>query len=372
MKTLNRLTITLKLVALLATAALLHVFPVLACTSVQLTASDGSVVVARTMDDNPAIMKINVALTPRGKTIQSTNPDGSPGLSYTTKYSSFGLPVIGSTTPTDTMNEKGLILSVQILNASYYATIVPPEKKLQALSNVDTPLWLISQFATVDEVKANLGKVAIWTKEQMPFHLVLFDATGKGIVIEWVKDAKSGDSVMNVHDNKVGVATNDPTFDWQLINLRNYVQTTSVSTHEKQFGGLNVTVPNMGNGSFGVPGDMTAPSRFVRMAVQRNSAKVSANAAEALSLVSHIINNADVALGTVKDASAPNAPYDVTVWTSLRDTKNGAYYVRTSEGFNFFKVDCTQLWDLQKIKEMSLNDLQKSGLSDVTSLLKQP
>ena len=77
-------------------------------------------------------------------------------------------------------------------------------------------------------------------------------------------------------------------------------------------------------------------------------------------------------LGTVKDASAPNAPYDVTVWTSLRDTKKGAYYVRTSEGFNFFKVDCTQLWDLQKIKEISLNDLQKSGLSDVTSLLKQP
>jgi hypothetical protein len=35
-------------------------------------------------------------------------------------------------------------------------------------------------------------------------------------------------------------------------------------------------------------------------------------------------------------------------------------------------VDCTQLWDLQKIKEMSLNDLQKSGLSDVTALLKQP
>ena len=98
MKTLNRLTITLKLVALLVTAAMFHVPPVLACTSVQLTASDGSVVVARTMDDNPATMKINVALTPRGKTIQSTNPDGSPGFSYTTKYSSFGLPVIGSTT----------------------------------------------------------------------------------------------------------------------------------------------------------------------------------------------------------------------------------------------------------------------------------
>ena len=338
--------------------------------SYHLSAADGSSVIARTMDDNPATMKIRVALTPRGTAIRSTNPDGSPGLSYTTKHSSFGLPMIGSSTPTDAMNEKGLTLSVQILHAAYYATIVPAQKKAQALSNVDVPLWLISQFATVDEVKANLDKVAIWTKEQMPFHIVLFDATGKGIVIEWVKDEPTGDSVTKVYDNKVGVVTNDPTFDWQLINLRNYVQTTSVSTHEKQFGGLNVTVPNMGSGSFGVPGDMTPSSRFVRMVVMRNMVKTPANAAEALSLVSHIINNADAAFGTVKDTSDANGPYDVTIWTSLRDTKNGAYYVRTSDSFNFFKVDCTQLWNLQKIKEMSLADLQKSGLSDVTSLLK--
>ena len=68
MKTLNRLPVTLKLVALLATAALLHVFPVLACTSVQLTASDGSVVVARTMDDNPATCLLYTSPSPRDRT----------------------------------------------------------------------------------------------------------------------------------------------------------------------------------------------------------------------------------------------------------------------------------------------------------------
>ncbi len=360
------ITVLLHLVAV----SLFSVSPALACTSVQLTAVDGSSVVARTMDTNPAAMKYKVALTPRGKTIQSTSPDGSPGLSFVTKYSSFGLPMIGSTAPSDTMNEKGLTLGVQILNAAYYATSVPPEKKTQALSNFDVPLWLISQFATVDEVKANLDKVAVWTKEQMPFHLVLFDASGKGIVIEWVKDDASGNSVMKVYDNKVGVVTNDPTFDWQVTNLRNYVQATPASTHEKKFGDLVVKAPNMGSGSYGVPGDMTSPSRFVRMAVQRTSVKPPANASEALSLVSHIINNADVARGTVQDAADPAAPYDVTIWTSLRDSKQVAYYIRTSEAFNFFKVDCTQLWDLQRVKDLSLADLQKSGLSDVTSLLK--
>ena len=43
------------------------------------------------MDYNPLAMKFKVAFTPRGKKIQSTNPDGAPGLSYTTKYSSVGV-----------------------------------------------------------------------------------------------------------------------------------------------------------------------------------------------------------------------------------------------------------------------------------------
>ncbi len=360
-----------KLAALLTAASLLSASPALACSSLQLSAADGSTVVARTMDYNPAAFRFKVALAPRGRKIQSTNPDGTPGLSYTIKYASFGLPPIGAvTTPTDAMNEKGLTLAVQQLNSAYYATSVPSGKKTVALANVDLPLWLVSQFATVDEVKENLDKVAIWTREQQPFHIVLFDAGGKGIVIEWVKSATTGASVMNVHDNKVGVVTNDPTFDWHMTNLRNYVQITPGSTHSKLFGDITVTVPNMGSGSFGVPGDMTPPSRFVRLALQRSSVTTPANAAAALTAVSHMINNVDVAVGTVRDSTNADAAYDVTIWTSLRDSKNGVYYIRTSDGLNFFKVECRQLWDLQQIKELTLDELQRSGMSDVTSLLK--
>jgi len=129
MNTLKWISAPQKLITLLVVSLLLSVSPAIACTNVQLNAADGSCVVSRTMDDNPAIMKIKVALTPRGKAIPPTNPDGSPGLSYTMNYSSFGLPVTGSSTPTNAMNEKGLTLSVQILNASYYPTSVHPEKK---------------------------------------------------------------------------------------------------------------------------------------------------------------------------------------------------------------------------------------------------
>jgi len=78
MNTLKWISAPQKLITLLVVSLLLSVSPAIACTNVQLNAADGSCVVSRTMDDNPAIMKIKVALTPRGKAIPPTNPDGSP------------------------------------------------------------------------------------------------------------------------------------------------------------------------------------------------------------------------------------------------------------------------------------------------------
>lgn len=342
-----------------------------ACSFLQINAADGASVIARTMDEDPLVMNFKVTLTPRGKAIRSVSPNGGPGLTYTTRYASVGLPLATApATPTDAMNEKGLVLSVLVLNSACYPATVPPGKEAHALALVDAPLWLISQFATVAEVKSHLDDVAFWTKDQAPFHMAMYDATGKGIVLEWIKDATTGKSVLKVYDNEVGVLTNDPTFDWQLTNLRNYLNVSAISTHEKQFGALTVTVPNEGSGGFGLPGDMTPVSRFVRLVVQRSQITPSADPTAALAAISHVINNVDVAQGTVICQAKPKLTYDSTGYTTLRDTKNLVYYIRHSSGFNFFKVDCKQLWDLPQIKEMTLAELQKTGLSDVTALLK--
>lgn len=175
-------------------------------------------------------------------------------------------------------------------------------------------VWLLGQFATVDEVKAGLQEVAVWAApikqigNQMPNqHLVLFDAGGKGIVIEYV------DSKLHIYDNPVGVATNDPTFDWQLTNLQNYTGITGINTPVRKFGALEVRTGASGSGLLGLPGDPMPPSRFVRLAVNRSNAAKPADARETVAMASHLINGVDSPRGTARIDAKPGSPSEATL-----------------------------------------------------------
>ena len=270
----------------------------------------------------------------------------------------------------DGMNEKGLTLAAQWLQASAFPTAVPAERKAVALAFKDIGVWLLGQFATVDEVKAGLRDVAIWAApikqmgNQMPaLHLLLFDAKGKGIVLEYI------DRQLRVFDNPVGVATNDPPFDWHLANLQGYVGITGINTAQRRFGALVVKTHESGTGLVGLPGDTTPPSRFVRLAFFRQHAAEPANAAEAVATASHLINNVDVVRGTVRIDARPDSPLETTLYTTLRDQSNGVYYIRPAAGPSFYRVDLTRLWDRQSIPQMSIVDLMKANRVDVTELL---
>ncbi len=342
----------------------------MACSSVQLSAADGSSVVARTMDF-PYDLQDAVYLSPRGTKVQSLNPDGTPGLAFTTKYSSFAITAMHvKQAAADAMNEKGLTLAAQWLQASSYPTTVPADRKAVALSVSDIAAWLLGQFATVDEVKAGLADVSIWAapikqlENQLPsLYFVMFDATGKGIVIEFL------DGKLVVQDNPVGVATNDPTFDWQLTNLQNFVGISGVNTNERRLGNLDVKTHASGNGLIGLPGDTMPSSRFIRLVINRNNIVKPADAPAAVAAVAHLINGVDVAEGTVRLSAAPDSPLETTRYTSLRDQSRGIYYIRPVASESFFRIDLTKLWNLQSIPEISVVDLMKSGKSDVTDLL---
>ena len=344
-----------------------------ACSSLQISASDGSSVVARTMDF-PSDLKDKVMLHRRGLKVQSLNPDGSPGLAFATKYASFAIIALDvDEAVADGMNEKGLTIAAQWLAASTYPTSVPAERKNVALAFKDLGVWLLGQFATVDEVKAALPNVAVWAapikqmgNELPALHLILFDAGGKGIVIEYV-DAK-----LHVYDNPVGVATNDPTFDWHLTNLQNYTGITGINTPLRKFGNLEVKTHASGGGLLGLPGDPMPPSRFVRLAVNRTNATQPANAREAVAMASHLINGVDSPLGTVRVDAKPNGPSETTIYTTLRDQRNSAYYIRPAKGYSFYRVDLSKLWDRQSVPQVSIVDLMNADLTDVTPLLLKP
>ena len=66
-------------------------------------------------------------------------------------------------------------------------------------------------------------------------HMLFTDRTGDGIVVEYV----GGE--LQIHDNVAHVLTNAPTYDWHLLNARNYLNLSTVGVSSRDIGTVNVT-----------------------------------------------------------------------------------------------------------------------------------
>ena len=124
----------------------------------------------------------------------------------------------------------------------------------------------MTQFATIGEVRSAIqnGECVIaptvlegWGTEAPPFHYIVFDNTGASIVIEPI------DGKLKVFDNRLGVLTNSPAFDWHITNLRNYIALNPRNVPPVEIDGMKLRSFGQGSGMLGLPGDFTPPSRFV-------------------------------------------------------------------------------------------------------------
>ncbi len=161
----------------------------LACTGIRLTAEDGSVVHARTMEFAIDIHS-DVMMVPRGYARTGTTPDGKEGLKWKAKYASVGLNGVGLPVLFDGLNEKGLAAGTFYFptSAGYMPYTAADASKTIAQWEVGS--WILENFASVEEVKANIGNIVVpavvfggWGFAPEA-HYIVHDASGKSIVIE--------------------------------------------------------------------------------------------------------------------------------------------------------------------------------------------
>ncbi len=188
---------------------------------------------------------------------------------------------------------------------------------------------ILSQFATVEEVKANLGKVKVvpvtigeWGFIP-PLHYIIVDSKGGCLVLEHV------DGELKVHDNPLGVLTNSPTFDWHITNLRNYINLTATNVPAVSLAGFKLTGFGQGTGLLGLPGDFTPPSRFVRVTALLETNIPSKNASEAVHHAFHILDSFDIPRGAVRSTHKGKVIIEETEFTSACDTQNMKFYFHT-------------------------------------------
>ena len=311
-----------------------------ACTDFQVKAKDGSVVIGRSMEFAMG-MDSEVVVFPRAKKMVSMMPDGKKGIRWKPKYGYLGINALGVKLGfLDGMNEAGLSVEFLWFTESKYQEA----KNGDWLAIGDLSHWLLGNFATVDEVKKALPRVTVVgvfvpQLGMVPgLHAALHDARGNNIVVEFI----NGET--KIYDNPIGVMTNKPTFDWQLTNLRNYVNLDPYDKEEKTIAGVKVHPAGSGTGWLGMPGDWSPPSRFVRTVMMVHSADPVSNAAGAVNLAEHILNAVDIPLGVIKTKGPANKDMiDYTQWIVIKDLTNKVLYFRSYQDLALKKVDMKRL-----------------------------
>jgi len=320
------------LATLAAVAFALPPAPAAACTTFRLQSQDGAWIVGRSMEFSMDLQS-QVMLVPRGHHLAATRPDLEPGMTWTTKHGFLGINALGLDVAADGMNEAGL--SVGALFLPGFAQYQPfPDKGKHAVSNVELANWLLSQFATVAEVREALTKLTVYElvlpqAGPLPLHWAISDAQGNSIVVEYLNGK------LHINDNPIGVLTNSPPFDWHQTNLRNHIDLTNINVDALKLGSVEVTPLGQGTGLLGLPGDYTPPSRFVKATALVYASTPVATAAEGANLAFHILNAVDIPRGVVAEkipsqtGGNPTIDYDTTQWVTVYDLKNQVAFFRT-------------------------------------------
>jgi len=307
--------------------------PVGACTGFILKTSDGSPLHCRTLEWGAFDAKSDLVMVPRNYTFTSELEGGKKGMTWKSKYGFVAINAIQKPIYLDGMNEAGLAMGTfYFAGFAEYQPFKAGEES-STLNSGDFVPYVLGQFKTVKEIKAALPKLRVVYNKDLAkdfggtpilLHYVVTDSLGDSIVIEYVKGK------LNMYDNTIGVITNAPTYDWQLLNLRNYTHLSAYAPGpgDKEIDGVNFTPFGEGNGMTGLPGDYSPPSRFVRAFFYKETTLPAQleNVDTAINQASRILNNFDIPKGVVREGTPDNYQSDYTQWSVIADIGNRRYY----------------------------------------------
>ena len=235
----------------------------------------------------------------------------------------------------DAMNEDGLACAG--LNFARYAHYEPkPVPGKINIAPYDFIIWVLSNFSNVNELEKKISEIELVNvpiNEHTPvatLHWMITDSIGNSLVVEKTKDK------FTAHKNPVGVMTNDPTFDWHLTNLNEYMYLKPhhhkpVNWCEKELKGLGI-----GIGTLGMPGDFASVSRFVRIAYLRSHMPEIKDNIDAISQFFHMLDYVAMVKGGV---TTEDTLEDMTLYSSCMNLEKGIYYYKTYSNNRINAID---------------------------------
>ncbi|MDG2272728.1 MAG: choloylglycine hydrolase family protein [Halioglobus sp.] len=345
-----------------------------ACTAINVTAKDGTVVAGRTMEW-AFDMQWEMMALPKGTSIDLSAPSAL-NLPVTKLSSNYAFVAVapgileGAPAFLEGQNEAGVGMSGNFLpGVTEYQTVTPEDKHYVSIINFGR--FALGMFGSVKELQVALPQYKVWYDPNevkgIPtapwLHFVFTDRSGESIVIEFVNGQ------MMIHDNAANVLTNAPAYDWHLLNVRNYLSLSDKGRSSVMFNGANVTEIGQGGGLLGLPADYTPPSRFIRAAYLSHFATQPDGPSDATQLMGHLLNNVDIPVGVAKSTEGEQTVSDYTQWVAIKDlTHNQLKIADYAHRTNYIQIDLNRIFQSNKAMTWLIKDLPYPA-NDVTSLL---
>ena len=250
-----------------------------------------------------------------------------------TQYAIIGMAYVAGSDPLfyDAINEKGLGMAG--LNFVGNACYNKPKQDLDNVAQFEFIPWILSQCASVCEARELLSRINILDEaysEHLPvaqLHWMIADKD-ETITVESMSDG------LKIHDNPVGVMTNNPPFEQQMFALNNY-RNLSPKQPENCWD-IPLTAYSRGMGALGLPGDLSSQSRFVRVAYTKMHSMSGESEMESVSQFFHILGSVDQQRGCCE---VEEGKYEITLYTSCCNTEKGIYYYTTYNNHQISAVD---------------------------------
>ncbi len=225
--------------------------------------------------------------------------------------------------------------------------------------------------SSIADLRAALPTIKVWSDSSLPtgptpttVHFIFTDKSGDGMVVEYV----GGE--LRIHKNVAHVLTNAPTYDWHLLNVRNYLNLSTVGVQSERIGEVNVTALGQGGGILGIPGDYTPPARFVRAAFIRHNVPTPANAADAVQAIGHILNTIDIPVGIAQSRDDGKVVSDYTQWVAIKDLTNNRLMITDyNHRLTFLTLDLNEIFARDKPTAILISNLPYPTAINATKAL---
>lgn len=244
-------------------------------------------------------------------------------------YSIIGVGIIESGYPLyyDAINEKGL--SVAGLNFPISCKYNSQDNsKINATSYELIP-WILKNYKTISELKTSLNRLNITNDSYnksysaTPLHWLISDKESS-ITLEQTECG------LNVITNEIGVLTNEPNFKSQLENFTKY---SNLSPYEPK---SSFTPISRGLGAFGLPGDVSSSSRFIRAAFNKINSVCDEDETSSISQFFNVLGSVKQINGCVR---LNDNKLEKTMYTNCYNQNESIIYYTTYNNPTVTKVE---------------------------------